>query len=110
MIRDTTSVQAASEHLCGEHLGCAQGRITGVVDEHCHPATGRRGEFAHAAHMLMCVGIGVLDPRNAAHDVGTELDRLAHELLGARVAQQPVLRERDDLQVDHAAELLAQPQ
>ena len=60
--------------------------------------------------MLAGLGVGVLDPRDAADDVGAEVDRLADQVLGARVAQQPVLGERHDLQVDHAAELLAQRQ
>ena len=60
--------------------------------------------------MLVGVGVGVLDPGDAAHHVGAELDRLPDQLLGTRVAQQPVLRERHHLQVHDAAELLAQRQ
>ena len=69
-----------------------------------------RGERAHAPDVLSGVGVGVLDPRDAAHDVRAEVDRLADQLLGARVAEQPVLRERHDLQVHDTAELLAQRQ
>ena len=88
---------------------CSDG-VAGVVDQHRHPAAVLRGERAHPAYVLARLGVGVLDPRDAADDVGAEVDRLADQVLGAGVAEQPVLRERHDLEVDHAAELLAQRQ
>ena len=86
---------------------CRDG-VARVVDQHRHPATVLSGERAHPAYVLVRLGVGVLDPRDAADHVGAEVDRLADQVLRAGVAQQAVLRERHDLQVDHAAELLAQ--
>ena len=46
--------------------------------------------------------------RDAADDVGAQLDGLAHQLLAAVEAEDALLRERDELEVDQAAHLLAQ--
>ena len=86
---------------------CSDG-VARVVDQHRDPAAVLRGERAHPAYVLAGLGVGVLDPRDAADDVGAEVDRLADQVLRAGVAEQAVLREGHDLQVDHAAELLAQ--
>ena len=51
---------------------------------------------------------GQLVVRDAADDVGTQLDGLAHQLPAAVEAQDALLRECDELQVDQAADLLAQ--
>ena len=93
-----------------EHLGGAQRRVAGVVDQHRHPPAVLGRQRAHPAYVLAGVIVGVLDPGNAADDVRAEVDGLADQLLGTRVAQQPVLREGHDLQVRDPAELLAQRQ
>ena len=90
----------------GEHLRRAQRRVAGVVHEHRHPAAGLGGQGAHPSYVLALVGLGQLDPRDPADDVSTEGDRLADQLLGARLPQQAVLRERHDLQVDHPPQLV----
>ena len=53
------------------------------------------------------VVVGELDPRDAADDVGAERHRLFHQAVGARLLDDPVLRESDHLNVDDAAKLLA---
>ena len=53
------------------------------------------------------VGIGELDPRNAADHVGAERHGLMHQVRGARLAHDAVLCEGDDLNIDHAAKLVA---
>jgi hypothetical protein len=108
VVGDAAADQAVLEHRRGEHLGGAQARVAGVVDEHRDPPALLSGQRAQPAHVLRRVGVGVLDPRDPAHHVGAQLDRLADQLLRPRVAQQPVLRERHHLQVDDPAELLAQ--
>ena len=110
VVGDAAADQPVLEHRGREHLGGAQRGVAGVVDEHRDPPAVRGGQRAHPAYVLAGVGLGVLDPRDAADHVGAEVDRLADQLLGARVAEQPVLRERHHLQVHDAAELLAQRQ
>ena len=110
VVGDAAADQAVLEHRGGQHLGGVQRGVPGVVDQHRHPAVVGRGEGAHPAYVLAGLGVGVLDPRDPADDVGAEVDRLADQLLGTGVAEQPVLGERDDLEVDDTAELLAQRQ
>ena len=47
------------------------------------------------------------DPWNTADHVGAQRHRIAHQPIGARRARETILCERDDLQVDDAAEFLA---
>ena len=110
VVGDAPADQPVLEQGRRQHLGGAQRRVAGVVDQHRDPASGLGGQCAHPAYVLTGIGVGVLDPRDATHHVGAELDRLADQLLGAGVAQQAVLREGDDLEVDHTPELLAQRQ
>ena len=56
------------------------------------------------------VGVGKLDPRNAADHIGAERHGLLHQRERARLAHDAVLGERDDLQIDNAAEFVAEPQ
>ncbi len=51
--------------------------------------------------------IGIFDPRNAADHVGAAPHRLAHQLFGAGLAHDAILREGHDLHVDDAAKLVA---
>ncbi len=46
--------------------------------------------------------------RDPADHVGADLDGRAHQLLAAVETEDALLRERDKLQVDHAADLFAQ--
>ena len=110
VVGDPATDQTVLHHRLGEHLGRPQARVAGVVDEHRHPSVAGRGERAHPAYVLTRVGVGGLDPGDAADDVGAQVDGLADQVLGTGIAEQPVLREGHDLQVHHAAELVAQRQ
>jgi hypothetical protein len=54
----------------------------------------------------LLVGDRLLGPRDAAHHVGADRERLLDQLGGARVAEHAVLREGDHRHVDPAPELL----
>ena len=110
VVGDAAADQPVPDQRGGQQLGGAERGVAGVVDEHRHPPVARGGELAHPADVLAGVVLGVLDPGDAADHVRAEVDRLLDQLLGARVAQQAVLRERHHLQVHDAAELLAQRQ
>ena len=49
--------------------------------------------------MRLLLLAGGLDPRNAAADIGPHLHSLVHQFKGARLPDQPVLRESHDLQL-----------
>ena len=53
------------------------------------------------------IGVGELDPGDAADHVGAKRHRLPQQIGGARFAHDAVLGERDDLKVDDAAKFLA---
>ncbi len=66
------------------------------------------GEREHELDRLDAVLAGQLVVRDPADDVGAQLNGLAHQLPAAVEAQDALLREGDELQVDQAAYLLAQ--
>ncbi len=77
VVGDALADQAVLEHRLGEHLGGPQARVARVVDQHRDPAAVRRREPAHPLDVLARLGVGVLDPRDAADDVGAEVDRVS---------------------------------
>ena len=59
--------------------------------------------------MLCRVRCGELDPRNAADHIGAERHRLLHQFQRAWLANDTVLGECNDLQIDDAPEFVAEP-
>ena len=85
----------------------SQSGVAGIVEQHRHVLVERLGEVEADPDVPGGVGVGVFDPRNAGDHVGAQLHRLAHQFGGARFADDAVLGERRDLDIDDPLELLA---
>ena len=81
--------------------------VVGLVAVDVDPQPVLLGQRERETHRLDAVLAGELVVRDAADDVGAELDGLAHELATAVERKDAELRKRDELQVDLAARLLS---
>ncbi len=71
--------------------------VVGVVDQHVDVEIVPLGDIEADVDVLARFLVGVLVPGQAADHVAAFLDRLLHQLGGARIAHDPFLRERDHL-------------
>ena len=55
------------------------------------------------------IRLGVFDPGDAAGHVRAHFHGLMHQLVRPGLTRQPVLRERTDLELDHALEFFPRP-
>ena len=99
---------AAPDRLGRHHLDEAGVVVVGLVAVDVDAQAVLVGQRDRELDRLDAVLAGQLVVRDPADHVRAELDGLAHQLPAAVEAEDPLLRERDELQVDHAAHLLAQ--
>ena len=78
-----------------------------AVEQHRNVGVVRPCEIEAEVDVLLGFRIRELDPRNAAHHVGTERHRFMHQAVGAGILDDALLGEGNDLQFDDAAKLLA---
>jgi hypothetical protein len=95
------------ERAHGEHFERLERGVAGVVHEHGDVLVVADGELHHFVDVGLLVLFGELDPRNAADDVGAEVHGFLHQVHGAGLADDAVLREGDDLDIDDALEFVA---
>lgn len=105
------AAQAPARGLVGDELGervPGVGRVVGEVRVQIgrHPVLG--GEVEHELDVAAAVVQGGLVVGAAAHHVGARRQCRDQQLLGAGRPQDPLLRERHDLEVHHARVLRAE--
>ena len=94
-----TSLPAA---LHGEPCGVFQGtveHILGLVDVHIHEGAVFFGHLKADVHMLTGMLIQHFGRRHTAHYIAAHIHGTLHQLFGAGVADETLLRESDQLQV-----------
>ncbi len=109
MVRKRAAVPAPRNGFDRHHFQCAQAGIAGIVKEHGNVLAELLREIEAGLHMTRGIGVGKLDPGNAADHVGAKRHRVLHQLQRARFAHDAVLGERDNLQINDAAEFVADP-
>ena len=107
VLRGYAALPAHGDGLLAEHLQCALFRVADVVQQHGDGLVVFLCISAHGIHMILLVFPRELDPRNTAHNVRAQIQRLSDQFLGARLASDAVLREGNDLQRDAVFVLLA---
>ena len=107
MVREGAANAAFLERADGEHLQRLERGVAGVVHEHGDVLVVADGELHHLVDVGLLVLFGKLDPGDAADDVGAEVHGLLHQVHGAGLAHDAVLREGDDLDIHDALELVA---
>ena len=90
---------AALERLVRHHLQGPHAAVVGLVDMHVDVAVEPLCKVEAQAHVLALRGLISLPVRHSAHHMRAQLERRLHQLVGARVAQQALLRKRDRLHV-----------
>ena len=95
---DTAPV-AEPESLVGHHLQGPHAAVVGLVDVHVDVAVEALSQVEAQPHVLALRSLIRLPVRHAAHHVRAHLERRLHQLVGARVAKQALLRKRDRLHV-----------
>ena len=91
------ALPAAALGLRHHHREGAHRAVVGLVDVHVDVGVVASGELEAQPHVLPLRVLGGLPVRHATHDGRATLHRLGHQLGRAGVAEQPLLRERDDL-------------
>ena len=109
MVRQRAAVPAALDRFDRHHFERAQTGIAGIVKQHGDILVELLRDIEAGLHMARGIGVGKLDPRNAADHIGAKRHGLLHQRERARLANDAVLGERDDLQIDNAAEFVADP-
>ena len=107
MVREGTTDAAFLERAHGEHFERFQGGVAGVVHEHGDVLVVADGELHHFVDVRLLILLGELDPRDAADDVGAEVHGFLHQIDGAGLADDAILREGADLDIDDALEFVA---
>ncbi|MNN25578.1 hypothetical protein D3C81_1390560 [compost metagenome] len=84
----------------GQGFDVARQRVVRFVAMHVDHQPPLTGEFAQQAHGFRAVRHGALEMRDAAHHVDAHGDRALQIVEGAGTAQDAVLRERHQLQIE----------
>jgi len=66
-------------------------------------------QIENLTDVLLKIGLGVLDPRDAANHVGSQFHRLPHQRRRTRLAHQTILRKSHYLNVYHSFEFVPRP-
>ena len=107
MMGQSAALPAAPNGFDRHHFQGPQAGIASIIQQHRDVLIKALREIEADADVGVGVGIGELDPRNAADHVGTECHGLVQQLRRARFADEPVLGEGDDLDIDDTAEFIA---
>ena len=100
MRADDAALQAVADRLAGQDLDVARERVVGLVAVHVHQETAVGGDPTETLDGGRPVRHRPLEVRNATDDVDAEVERRREPRLADRGAQEAVLRERDELQID----------
>jgi len=98
----------AFDRLAGEHLGKPRSRIVRLVDVEIRGPSVRLREIHRELDRVDAILASVFVVRNRTDDVRAHLERLPKQVLVSRIGEDPVLRERDDLEIDDVRDLLSE--
>ena len=104
---DDAALQAMPDRLASEDLDVARERIVRFVTMHVHQQAALGGDTTEPLDRGRAVGHRPLEVRNAADDVDAEVERLREPGFADGRAQEAILGERDQLQIDLALDELA---
>src|SRR5882724_2804215 len=86
--------------LSGECLNVPRKGIIRFVAMQIDAQAALGGKRAEEAHGFRALGHRALEMRDAAYDLDTHRDGASEIFKGSRTSQQPVLRKRDELEVE----------
>ena len=101
-----SSLQAEPMRVISQRFDMARHRIVGFVAMHVHPQALFGGEFAQQSHRLRAIGHGALEMRDATDHVDPHRHGALQVVERRRTAQQAVLGEGHQLQVEVGCNLL----